>query len=147
MKDILLYILIFATAVSSMFVFLSRKDKKQESQPPIKQNKNLIHESSKQRLIRLNSTDAQNPDGTNRQLLINNLRLNEEVYMQTNRIGAVPQVVVLNNQSKILGYLPKSCTEEIMLAIETGFVKHTYVEKIITDKDKLELQIRIEMKK
>ena len=147
MKDILLYILIFAFAVLLMFVFLTRKDKKQESQPPIKQKKNLKHESSKQRLIRLNSTSGLNPDGTNRQILINSLRLNEEVFMQISRIGAVPQVFVLNNQSKILGYLPKSCTEEIMLAIETGFVKHTYVEKIITDKDKFEIQIRIEMKK
>lgn len=147
MKDILLYILIFAFAVLLMFVFLTRKDKKQESQPPIKQKKNLRHESSKQRLIRLNSTSGLNPDGTNRQILINSLRLNEEVFMQISRIGAVPQVFVLNNQSKILGYLPKSCTEEIMLAIETGFVKHTYVEKIITDKDKFEIQIRIEMKK
>lgn len=147
MKDILLYILIFAFAVLLMFVFLTRKDKKQESQSPIKQKKNLRHESSKQRLIRLNSTSGLNPDGTNRQILINSLRLKEEVFMQISRIGAVPQVFVLNNQSKILGYLPKSCTEEIMLAIETGFVKHTYVEKIITDKDKFEIQIRIEMKK
>lgn len=147
MKDILLYILIFAFAVLLMFVFLTRKDKKQESQPPIIQKKNLKHESSKQRLVRLNSTSGLNPDGTNRQILINSLRLNEEVFMQISRIGAVPQVFVLNNQSKILGYLPKSCTEEIMLAIETGFVKHAYVEKIITDKDKFEIQIRIEMKK
>jgi|GEM_PF-2051330 len=147
MKDILLYILIFTFAVAAMFVFLTRKDKKQEPQPTLKQKKNLKHESSKQRLVRLNSTNGLNPDGTNRQILINSLRLNEEVFMQISRIGAVPQVFVLNNQSKILGYLPKSCTEEIMLAIETGFVKHTYIEKIITDKDKLEIQIRIEMKK
>ncbi len=147
MKDILIYLLLFVAAIIIMFVYLSRKDKEQEPKPTVNQNKKLIHDLSKHRLVRLISTDGQNPDGTLRQMLINNLKINEEIFMQINRTGAISQVFVLNNQSKILGYLPKSCTEEIMLAIETGFVKHTYVEKVITDKEKTELQIRIEMKK